>query len=180
MNKYDSLRQVLSGLDDPAHTLVYTNGDQLRTVQTILDDAGVRQHKVTEAEGMEQRRALLDQFARRDLHALVGIDCLDEGVDVKPANTAILMSNSGNEREFIQRRGRVLRQHDTKARASVYDMVVIPPRGLLDDLLPSHQRLLERELDRVEAFATSAENGDEARQTVKAVRDALDASQDES
>ena len=47
--------------------------------------------------------------------------CLDEGVDVPRTEIAIFCSSTGNPRQYVQRRGRVLRLHDDKEKAIIYD-----------------------------------------------------------
>lgn len=60
---------------------------------------------------------------------LAAIRCLDEGVDIPEVSHAIILASSRNPREYIQRRGRVLRISPDKRRAVVHDMIVLPPLG---------------------------------------------------
>jgi superfamily II DNA or RNA helicase len=59
---------------------------------------------------------------------LVAIKCLDEGVDVPSVTHALILASSKNPREFIQRRGRVLRIAPEKSLAYVHDAIVLPPK----------------------------------------------------
>jgi len=77
-------------------------------------------------EGLSERDFLLKKFAEVKYQVLVGMKCLDEGVDVPPARVAILMASSGNPREYIQRIGRVIRRYAGKSEATIYDIVVAP------------------------------------------------------
>ena len=88
-------------------------------------------------------------------------NCLDEGVDVPRAEYGIFTSSTGNPRQFIQRRGRLLRKHDDKHFAFIFDMVVVP------DFYSSHydkrfwaleKRLVENEMRRVANFGSLASN----------------------
>jgi superfamily II DNA or RNA helicase len=157
-NKYEHLRRIIQSLDDPHHLLVYTNHEQIDRVQQILNEEGILQHKFTYHEDSDQREELLDGFARGEYEALVAMKCLDEGVNVPATRQAILMSNSGNPMQFIQRRGRVLRKAEGKNKAIIYDMLVVPSRNPGDDIAQSERRLLEKELDRFAEFAENADN----------------------
>lgn len=84
--------------------------------------------------------------------------CLDEGVDVPRSEMAIFCSSTGNPRQFIQRRGRVLRTHPDKRMAELHDLVVIPEVAHDTDSYRMEQSLLKRELIRVNNFALLSEN----------------------
>jgi len=96
--------------------------------------------------------------------------CLDEGVDVPATKRAILMSNSGNPKQFIQRRGRVLRKAEGKDKSVIYDMFVVPTMTPGDDIPAVEKSILERELDRFEEFAENAINKHGAWNTIDRVR----------
>lgn len=110
------------------------------------------------SESSEKER-LLDDFENGFIDILASMKCLDEGVDIPRTEVAIFCSSTGNPRQFIQRRGRVLRRHKDKQWARIYDMVVIPNRGLWDSkYLKMEQSLLRSELSRVFFFAKLSEN----------------------
>ncbi|MCH2242538.1 MAG: hypothetical protein MK041_11570, partial [Aquabacterium sp.] len=96
------------------------------------------------------------------LQGLVAIRCLDEGVDIPPIQTAVILASSSNPRQFIQRRGRVLRPHPGKERATIFDMIVLPP-DLERDTLEAERNLLKKELRRFIEFADLADNSGAAR-----------------
>lgn len=168
--KYDALHDLLKKMDDPHHLLVYTNDSQISEVQSILTDYGILQHKFTHKENEEERDWLLDDFDSRELDALVAMKCLDEGVDVPATERAILMSNSGNPKQFIQRRGRVLRQSEGKDKSIIYDMFVVPTLTPSDDVPAVEKKILQRELDRFEEFAENAMNKHSAWNVIDQVR----------
>ena len=72
------------------------------------------------------RSFLLDSFETGKIDVLTAMKCLDEGVDIPRAELAIFCSSTGNPRQFIQRRGRILRQHIDKSHAVIHDLIVIP------------------------------------------------------
>jgi superfamily II DNA or RNA helicase len=88
---------------------------------------------------------------------LVSIRCLDEGVDIPNVTHALILASSKNPREFIQRRGRVLRKATDKPLAYVHDVLVIPKKDMGPDN-PSSISILEGELSRAILFGLSAVN----------------------
>lgn len=84
--------------------------------------------------------------------------CLDEGVDVPRSELAIFCSSTGNPRQFIQRRGRVLRKHPDKDFAVLHDLVVVPEVSSHIDSYRMERALLKSELSRVKNFADLSEN----------------------
>ncbi|MFD5726131.1 DEAD/DEAH box helicase family protein [Streptomyces sp. NPDC058368] len=106
-----------------------------------------------------ERQELLRRFAAgRELQVLLSMKCLDEGVDVPAARTAHLLASSSNPRQFIQRRGRVLRKAPGKERADIVDFIVVPPAGASDLQHETERRMVARELTRVTEFARLADN----------------------
>lgn len=178
-NKYSALGRVLRGIGDPDHLLVYTNSQQIEHVQEILNEKGIIQHKFTYHEDDEERQTLLEGFDNGEYDALVAMRCLDEGVDVPSTRQAVLMSNSGNPMQFIQRRGRVLRQHPGKQQASIYDFIVVPTRNPPERVIDSERNILIKELRRFEEFAAHAKNEHGARNTIEKVRTAYGITDDD-
>jgi superfamily II DNA or RNA helicase len=87
--------------------------------------------------------------------------CLDEGVDIPRAEHAIFCSSTGNPRQFIQRRGRILRTHPQKDIAVIHDLIVIPDILVSDansDTFKTERSLVEKEIERVMYFASLAIN----------------------
>ena len=121
-------------------------------VAKILMSKGISASPFTSDENREQRREILNNFKIGSTHALVAIRCLDEGIDVPACSTAYLIASSRNPRQFIQRRGRILRRAPNKDKATIYDFVVVIPdgeysrRNLAEDFL-------RNELERVADFA---------------------------
>jgi superfamily II DNA or RNA helicase len=114
----------------------------------------------TSETNADTRRQLLARFQTGDIQALLAMRCLDEGVDLPVARRAFIMASSSNPRQFIQRRGRLLRRAPNKDRADIFDFIVIPPSSELPEESFSIERALIRsELRRVIEFASIAENG---------------------
>ncbi len=108
--------------------------------------------------GQKDRDEILYDFAQGKLHVLTSMKCLDEGVDVPRSELAVFCSSTGNPRQFIQRRGRVLRMHPDKKMAELHDLVVIPEVNPLSDSYRMEKSLLKGELARVNNFAQMSVN----------------------
>jgi superfamily II DNA or RNA helicase len=141
---------------------------QLDQVTRILGrDLGIPCHPYTSTESRSERRQILERFRSTDLKALVSMRCLDEGVDVPDARVAYLLASSSNPRQFIQRRGRILRQTEGKEVAEIVDFIAVPT-GDIDIKL--ERRLLRREMARFVEFASCARNAGEALAIMRPIR----------
>ena len=127
------------------YTLTVTQIDERITVRKFVS-------------GQQNRDEILNDFASGKLQVLTSMKCLDEGVDVPRSELAIFCSSTGNPRQFIQRRGRVLRRHPDKKMAELHDLVVVPKVDPHSDCYRMEQSLLRGELERVSNFACLSEN----------------------
>ncbi|MGI9526094.1 MAG: DEAD/DEAH box helicase family protein [Weeksellaceae bacterium] len=104
-------------------------------------------------------KEILRGFSEGKINLLLAMKMLDEGVDVPRAEIGIFASSTGNPRQFIQRRGRLLRKHKDKTFSTIYDMVVIPTQdGYIDDNFKMERNLVKNELNRVAYFASLSTN----------------------
>lgn len=180
-NKIPALRRVISPHQHESHTLVYCadrTGDdpQLNQVLSLLGtELGIHVNTFTAEEDRETRTSLLSRFAHGDLQALAAIRCLDEGVDVPATQRAFILASSQNPRQFIQRRGRVLRRSPGKESADIYDFLVSPP-DLSDDpaVYELERRLVGRELLRAVELCDAATNSAEALAQLRPLRNRYD------
>ena len=168
-NKLPTLAQLMSSRLNTSHTLFYCGDGSLDGIsrqvsavtQMLGKELGFRVHSYTAETPLTERETLRQQFEKGDLQGLVAIHCLDEGVDIPAIRHAIILASTGNPRQFIQRRGRVLRPHAGKTEATIFDMIVIPP--LLDrETWEVERNLLRKELKRFLEFAQLAKNAPEA------------------
>ena len=127
------------------YTLAVTKIDEHVTVRKFVS-------------GQQDRETILDDFATGRLQVLTSMKCLDEGIDVPRSELAIFCSSTGNPRQFIQRRGRVLRTHPDKQLAVLHDLVVAPNVNPNSSSYRMEQSLLRNELKRVNNFALLSEN----------------------
>lgn len=128
---------------------------QRHAVAQALIKRGVRVSPFTSDENRLQRREILRQFKDGETEAMVAIRCLDEGIDVPACRTAYLIASSRNPRQFIQRRGRILRRSEGKESATIYDFVVVLPDANLPDQDLAVD-FLRNELGRVADFARNS------------------------
>lgn len=136
--------------NDAEHLInIYT-----QAVAEVDDHVTVRKF----VSGQKDRDEILYDFAEGKLQVLTSMKCLDEGVDVPRSELAIFCSSTGNPRQFIQRRGRVLRTHPDKKMAELHDLVVLPEVNPYSDSYRMEQSLVRGELLRVRNFANLSEN----------------------
>jgi hypothetical protein len=120
-----------------------------------------------------ERDDLRYAFEKGHLKGLVAIRCLDEGVDIPAIRTAVILASSSNPRQFIQRRGRILRRSPGKNQAELFDMLVVPP-DLGREYWQIERRVLRGELARFVEFADLALNAGEARKILYPLQERYD------
>ena len=126
----------------------------------VIREAG---DKITVKEFTSQladREQTLKDFASGNLEVLTSMKCLDEGVDVPRSELAVFCASTGNPRQFIQRRGRILRTHPEKEFAIIHDLVVIPEVNTSTEMYKMERSLVQSELTRVKNFALLSKNVD--------------------
>lgn len=160
-NKLTVLSKLIDEVNYLEHTLFYCSPGQIDAIVPLLGwEKGLLVHRFTAEEDTATRKKLLQQFAEGELQALVAMKCLDEGVDVPSTRTAFFLASSSNPREFIQRRGRVLRRAPGKEHSIIHDLIAIPPDNFVMDsaVLNAERSIMRRELQRFKEFAGLALN----------------------
>ncbi|MGI6730305.1 MAG: DEAD/DEAH box helicase family protein [Anaerovoracaceae bacterium] len=167
-NKFEALANLLDSMvpETIQDTILFVSDKQIQRGFDILSSRKIKRAKITESEsaskvvndeGDTERQEIIAQFVRRQLQVLVGIKCLDEGIDIPNARVAILMASSTNPREFVQRVGRVIRQAPDKQPSEIYDFIAVPYEG------DAGTGLLEKEARRAAHIAANAINYDEVK-----------------
>lgn len=142
------------------------NEDDERQIDAVVNilgnELGMRVSRFTSEEDKEQRESIKRDFSEgRMCQAIVAIKCLDEGMNIPGIETAFILASSTNPKEYIQRRGRVLRKSEGKNFAYLYDFVVLP-RNLNDGQtitgLPGEAALVKKEFTRIEEFSRLSVN----------------------
>jgi superfamily II DNA or RNA helicase len=187
VNKLTALDRVISALPEPPRQAIFYCGDgrttdamtadEVRQIQAVArqlgERHGLRVRTFTARETPSEREEILRDLGSGFLDGVVAIRCLDEGIDLPELRTGFLLASSTNPRQFVQRRGRLLRNAPGKMRAVIHDFIVTPPDlgGGADDAAFNLERaLFQRELRRIVAFCRTAENGPEALHTLRDLR----------
>ena len=172
-DKFSSLNRVLESLSNITGCLIYcTDREQIDEVIDIVARKGVTYRTFTgkegtspkkEFHGMSERDWILNSFEKGEIQALIAMKCLDEGVDIPSARIGVILASTTNPREFIQRRGRLLRRSKGKEFAEIYDMIVAPLFDEYDksEIVNHARRIMEKELQRANEFAQDAINSGE-------------------
>jgi superfamily II DNA or RNA helicase len=132
---------------------------QVEAVSSTLYSHGWKTSLFTADESREMRQRILDNFKIGQIDAMVAIRCLDEGIDVPACRTAYLLASSRNPRQFIQRRGRILRKSPGKERAVIHDLIMRLPENTCSKV-EYERKLFIGELKRVAEFARLSRNPD--------------------
>lgn len=181
--KINILHELMVNFQKDKHILVYCGAASMRDpgyVEGVADDFEMRQIDVvsdlmgnkldmkisqfTSAETSEKRELLKTEFAEgKHIQALIAIRCLDEGVNIPSIKMAFILASSTNPKEYVQRRGRVLRRFPGKHHAVIYDFITLPrPLDMAnvtnEEELKMDLSLVRREIARMRDFAAIAEN----------------------
>lgn len=136
--KMRNIDDIISKVMEKDHFVVYCGdgrlfdneaGEELRQIQAIkkvLNKHGYKSSQFTATENMKERMDLVDAFNKQEISALAAIRCLDEGINIPSIKSALILSSNDDYREFVQRRGRILRLYGSKKYANIYDVIVLP------------------------------------------------------
>ena len=196
-DKLTKLAEYIKPYINDKHILVYcgaTNILQTDKDESDTDEADLRQidavsillgntlkmnvSHFTSREDITEREKLKQEFSKGiNLQALIAIKCLDEGVNIPAIKTAFILASTTNPKEYIQRRGRVLRLSEGKDFAVIYDFLALPRSinkvsSLTDEQVRREITLVKNELNRAEEFARIAMNMAEAENTIESIKQA--------
>ena len=199
VEKIDVLRDLMQNYKDDNHMLVYCGAttmhdvdykegkahiEDIRQIDLVADmlgnDFGMRVSKFTSEEDAAERERIKADFDAGDhLQAVVAIRCLDEGVNIPSIKTAFIMASSTNPKEYVQRRGRVLRLFKGKKFAVIYDFITLPfALDCMDQIdaetLESGKSLAKREILRMKDFASIAENPFDSDELISQIQSAYE------
>ncbi|WP_044937804.1 DEAD/DEAH box helicase family protein [Pseudobutyrivibrio sp. LB2011] len=181
--KIDALKEYIQPYRNDNYLLVYCGAtkvlevdkdstdvdeDDIRQIDMVTDLLGNQMHmkvsQFTSREDVEEREVLKQEFSKgENLQALIAIKCLDEGVNIPKIKVAFILASTTNPKEYIQRRGRVLRLAEKKEFAEIYDFITLPrPLDevpmLTEEQMKRELSLVKNELCRAEEFARLAMN----------------------
>jgi superfamily II DNA or RNA helicase len=155
-------------------------GEELRQIDLVTSklstEYGMSVKRFTAEEDLVERQNIKKYFSQGMYQAITAIKCLDEGVNIPGIKTAFILSSSRNPKEFIQRRGRLLRKCEGKDKAVIYDFVTLPRD--LDNVrygdFESDKTIVVGELARVNEFGKIADNSEKADSLINRVMESYD------
>lgn len=157
------LNQIKSeNLDELNHTLVYCAEGQTNMITKELNALGLKVSKFNSTLSKNDRQTILKMFEEEKIQILVAMKCLDEGVDIPSTRKAFFLSSTANPREFVQRRGRILRKFQDKPYAEIYDYITLPIEAEYEDF----RNVATKELPRFAEFSDDALNSSESRNII--------------
>lgn len=193
--KLEALREKIIPYKEDHNMLIYcgavkygqvgysSNGDEERQIEAVLDmlnnDLHIYSTKFTSDEDSEMRNEIIKSFKQQNMQALVAIKCLDEGMNIPAIKTAFILASSTNPKEYIQRRGRVLRKAPGKDYAEIYDFITLP-RSLSNTAtygnpnLGVEKNLVRKELNRLIDFANLSKNPSYSNDIISEIKDSYD------
>ena len=196
-DKITKLKEYIKPYIRDKHILVYCGAAKLLNSNmdyTLTDDEDLRQIDIvtnllgnklemkvsqfTSKENIDERKILKKEFSNGDnLQALIAIKCLDEGVNIPKIKVTFILASTTNPKEYIQRRGRVLRLSEGKEYAEIYDFITLPrPLDQVHSLtlveLNQELSLVKNELCRAKEFARIAMNKPSAEAVLDKIKEA--------
>ena len=196
-NKLTMLEKVIQPYIHDKHILVYcgatkgleqnqdrsdADSEDIRQIDAVTDllgnKLGMEVSQFTSKESVEEREVLKREFSSGDtLKVLIAIKCLDEGVNIPKIKTAFILASTTNPKEYIQRRGRVLRLAEGKEYAEIYDFITLPydtesVTSLTEAQVKRNFTLVKNELRRAEEFSRIAVNMVESASLIDEIKDA--------
>jgi superfamily II DNA or RNA helicase len=165
--KLVKLREILVdiGRSNIENSLIYCYGmDHLEQIASILFDLEISNARITSHEKMNERVDSFNLFKEGERQVLLAINCLDEGLDIPAISTGFVLASSSNPKQFIQRRGRLLRKIRTRdgkiieKDVNIYDFISFPPLDSKGSLPQYEEQMVEKEFDRFIEFAGLAKN----------------------
>lgn len=173
-SKKEMLFNILSKKDlkTSKHILVYCSEGESELVVSELNRIGFNVHQFTHTVPNNKRQDILKAFEVGEIQVLVAINCLDEGVDIPATREAYFLASTSNPRQFVQRRGRILRKSTGKSKAIIYDFIICPS----DAKVSTTETILRKELPRVHEFSSGALNKYQSREVIMPLLSKMDES----
>lgn len=193
-NKSDLLKELIENYKNDNHILVYCGATKVLEDDFDYYDEGIRQidyitemlgdklgmkvSQFTSKEDKYEREIIKQKFSDgEDLQVLVAIKCLDEGVNIPKIKTAFILASTTNPKEYIQRRGRVLRLAPGKEFANIYDFITLPREidsvsGNINEELKFDEALIKNEVRRIIEFKKLAINSFESDKLISELQEA--------
>ena len=202
--KLVKLKEVIGSYVDKDNILVYcgatsvvfenedfssTDSEDIRQIEAVTrllgNELGMHVAKFTSDENIEERNTIKEKFQHGDrLQAIVAIKCLDEGVNIPGIKTAFVLASTTNPKEYIQRRGRVLRKAKGKEYAEIYDFVTLPRKledvsSLTKEQTDRDKSLIRNEINRMREFGKLSMNPMKANEIIWDIEETYNLNEDQ-
>ena len=194
-NKVEELIKAIFPFKNDSHILVYCGATkydrddindetQVRQIDEInyrlYSELGMKVRKFTSSENKKERQEIKEMFVNEEIQVITAIKCLDEGVNIPAINKAFILASSTNPKEYIQRRGRVLRKSPGKKYAEIYDFITLPRQLSEVKYCNKSEKeidlsLVRHEFDRLKEFADTSRNPSDSDSLKEKILDAYDA-----
>lgn len=199
LNKIEVLKSMISSIKGTKNNLIYcgaanisleempeiiqTDESEIRQVDLVMEmlvNRGINAARFTAVEDVNQRKLIKEQFVKGNIETVVAIKCLDEGVNIPSIERAYILASSKDKKQYIQRRGRVLRKFESwgykKEIAYIYDFICLPfqldyANEITDEDFKIGGDLLKGELERIEEFYSTCANKESVENIVKELKD---------
>lgn len=183
-DKITRLFEIMEDYVDQRNMLIYCGatdiyGTSCRQIDYVVEQLrrkwNMKVDRFTCEENIDDRKRLLKALGNGTIQALTAIKCLDEGVNVPSIETAFILASANNPKEYIQRRGRVLRKSEGKEKAVIYDFISLPCKKgqKISSVYLGNSKiersLANKEMIRMRAFEMSAMNREAVRETRKQI-----------
>lgn len=165
-NKLTTFKDVFSK-ENKGFSLVYCAPGSIKQYTKVVNSLDVSVQRFDSSVSFIHRKQILDRFEQGKLQTLTAMKCLDEGVDVPATRQAFFVASTTNPREFIQRRGRILRKSKGKKYAEIYDFIIIPNSNEMDN--KEAKSLVKHEIPRFHEFAQYSLNKYEAQGIIEPI-----------
>jgi len=142
--------------DDSDDAIDVEDLQNIDIVTRMVSNKGFRVARFTSQESPNERRETLSMFRTGNIEVLTAIRCLDEGMNIPACETAFILASSANPRQFIQRRGRILRRSPGKLSATLWDFLPLPPQSSVSE--EHEKQILRKELGRISEFSRHSMN----------------------
>jgi len=186
-NKLEEFEKIIFENTDLKYCLIYCapslgrdQFDQAKKAQNILNKIPITNSIVkSKLTNLKEREKILEQLELGSMNCVIAIQILDEGIDIPPLKNAIILASTGNPKQFIQRRGRILRKWlgkypdgSTKEFATIYDIFVIPYLNKLIDpeLITTERKIVEKELVRHKEMSEISLNPEYGKKQIEKIK----------
>ncbi len=189
-SKIDRLLETIEPYKNDYNMLIYCGSvkydeptyenstDEIKQISLVAkrlySEYGMKTCKFTSEETPKQRKTIKQDFIDKKIQSLVAIRCLDEGMNIPGIKTAFILASSTNPKEYVQRRGRVLRLDGVKTHAIIYDFIALPYALGNEKFNPDFYKydvsLVKRELDRIQEFTRISLNASDNYQLIDTLK----------